>query len=116
MSLSMTMSKIIVIRPSTNRVLARCSAVGRCLSSSVFSRVISFFGHDFEVIQEWICDVSATSPLQAIVPRVLLWRLCDVRYEPLVGMCTSILSILEVYLSCELVEIAFELGCAGSDS
>lgn len=38
------------------------------------------------------------------------------RYEPLVGMCTSILSILEVYLSCELVEIAFELGCAGSDS
>uniref|UniRef100_M4FGD8 Uncharacterized protein n=1 Tax=Brassica campestris TaxID=3711 RepID=M4FGD8_BRACM len=58
--------------PPDRRVLARCSAVGRCLSSSVFSRVISFFGHDFEVIQEWICDVSATSPLQAIVPRVLL--------------------------------------------
>ncbi|WZY93183.1 hypothetical protein YC2023_065512 [Brassica napus] len=64
------------------------------------------------VLQEWICDVSATSPLQVIVPRVLLWRLCDVRYEPLVGMCTSILTILEVYLFCEFVEIAFELGCS----
>ena len=33
-------------------------------------------------------------------------------YEPLVGMCTSILTILEVYLFCEFVEIAFELGCS----
>ena len=40
------------------------------------------------------------------------WRLCGVWYEPLVGMCTSILTILEVYLFCELVEIAFELGCS----
>lgn len=68
----MTMSKIIVIRPSTIKVLDRCSAVAWSPSSSVFSGVISFFGHDFEAIQEWICDVSATSPLQAIVPRVLL--------------------------------------------
>ncbi|KAF2531909.1 hypothetical protein F2Q70_00029784 [Brassica cretica] len=37
-----------------------------------FLRSYQFFGHYFEVIQEWICDVSATSPLQAIVPRVLL--------------------------------------------
>ncbi|KAG5393306.1 hypothetical protein IGI04_023269 [Brassica rapa subsp. trilocularis] len=51
----------------------------------VAHRVISFFGHDFEVIQEWICEVSATNPLQAIVPRV--------------------------YLFCEFVEIAFKLGC-----
>ncbi|WZZ40448.1 hypothetical protein YC2023_036707 [Brassica napus] len=47
-------------------------------SSCVKSKFVSFlgsyqfFGHDFEAIQEWICDVSATSPLQAIVPRVLL--------------------------------------------
>ena len=29
-----------------------------------------------------------------------------------VVVCTSILTILEIYLFCELVEIAFELGCS----
>ena len=29
-----------------------------------------------------------------------------------VVLCTSILTILEVYLVCELVDIAFELGCS----
>ncbi|KAG5384258.1 hypothetical protein IGI04_035728 [Brassica rapa subsp. trilocularis] len=52
-----------------------------------FSQELSVSSVIFEVIQEWICDVSATSPLQAIVPRVLLWRLCDVRYEPLLALC-----------------------------
>ena len=67
------MSKIIVIHPSTNMILARCSvADGLFLCLPVFSRVISFFGHDSEVIQEWICDVSASTLLQAIVPRVFV--------------------------------------------
>ncbi|KAF3485823.1 hypothetical protein F2Q69_00055426 [Brassica cretica] len=34
--------------------------------------IISFFGHDSEIIQEWICDVSAFTLLQAIVPRVFV--------------------------------------------
>ena len=34
------------------------------------------------------------------------WLACVVVY-------TSLLTILEVYLVCELVEIAFELGCSG---
>ena len=69
----MTMSKIIVIHPSTNKVLARFSVADVwCLSSSVFSGVISFFGHDSEIIQEWICDVFASTLLQAIIPRVFV--------------------------------------------
>ncbi|KAG5402759.1 hypothetical protein IGI04_008878 [Brassica rapa subsp. trilocularis] len=46
----------------------------RCVMSQFISclrSVISSFGHDSEIIQEWICDVSASTLLQAIVPRVL---------------------------------------------
>ncbi|KAF2544712.1 hypothetical protein F2Q70_00019871 [Brassica cretica] len=39
--------------------------------ASFLRSVIYFFGHDSEIIQEWICDVSASTLLQAIVPRVL---------------------------------------------
>ena len=88
-SFSMTMSKIIVIHPSTNMVLARCSAADVwCLSSSVFSGVISFFGHDSEIIHEWICGVSAYTLLQENrSTSFCYWRLRDMRCEPLVDMC-----------------------------
>ena len=71
-SLSLKMSKIIVIRPSTNRIPARCLTVGQCLSLSDCSGVYQFFCHFSEVIQEWIHDVSAATQVQAVVPRVLL--------------------------------------------
>ena len=112
----MTISKIIVIHPSTNRVLARCSAAdGWCLSLSVFSGLTSFFGHDSEIIQEWLCDVSASTLLQAIVPRVfvtgdyMVWRMSH--WLACVVLCTSMLTILEICSVCKLGGIAFGWEC-----
>ena len=89
----------------------------RCVMSQFVSclrSVISSFGHDSEIIQEWICDVSASTLLQAIVPRVLsreiTWYEVWAIGWHVLFLCTSMLTILEVCLVCKLVGIAFGLG------
>ncbi|KAG5412270.1 hypothetical protein IGI04_008589 [Brassica rapa subsp. trilocularis] len=58
-----------LFKGSTQMFSSRCvmSQFVSCLRS-----VISSFGHDSEIIQEWICDVSASTLFQAIVPRVFV--------------------------------------------
>ncbi|WZZ24714.1 hypothetical protein YC2023_008115 [Brassica napus] len=83
-------------------------------SSCVKSKFVSFlgsyqfFGHDFEAIQEWICDVSATSPLQAIVPRVLLLEtMCVDRFRN-VSVWTTDIGHWELFISIAVYQLCLE--------
>ena len=97
MSLSMTMSKIIVIRPSTIKVLDRCSAVAWSPSSSVFSGVISSSVMISRLSRSGYVTFLPPAHFKQSFHEFCYWRLCGVWYEPLVGMCCCVYEYIDYF-------------------
>ncbi|KAF3578586.1 hypothetical protein DY000_02032119 [Brassica cretica] len=103
----------VLIQIGRNSPVPQCSKTS--IDSSVFSGVISFFGHDSEIIHEWICGVSAYTLLQENrSTSFCYWRLRDMSslrcLDIGVGFVCQLLALLIVSEMCKFKQLAWDMG------